>query len=310
MKYLIITILLISVLPVFSQEEFQPWDLDSLDYNELNFEEDFSYQASYGWFPKIVTSKLSYLIYANGGDIWDEAQLKTTPHIAHARLPLIASIPISTDRRKTKKAYSIEDDDNGPATEYGEIGLGIRFKTTDYFFTRVQLAYVFGHSLLGSVDKSKRFLSTDGNIKILEEANLLHLREYGINMNLGMEIPFYGAFASADENTMESHYYLYTGLKTSQILKSRVNQYLQILNVKNEIRYDNGRDTLNLIHNLELPNINLTKFRAEMGLGYRFMFDGFGLGYEITYSYPLTNVINDEFWRQHIVTFNFSINFR
>jgi hypothetical protein len=283
------------------------WNLDTLDYRNLDFEADFEFKASYGWFPTIYTSGLSYIFYFSSGDIYDEAQITNSNFLAPSRLPLIADIQMDSDEKTIRKAYSKDEDEDGPETSYGEVGLGLRLKMTTNNFFRLKLGYFWDLSLLGAVDRSKRFLNNTGNIRMLKEANLLQLDEHGIAFNAGFEIPIYGVFASTEDSDLESFYHIYGGLSGSHSFISEASQYLQIANAKDDLRYNNGRDTLNLINEQQLGNINLTKMRFEFGIGSRFLMDGSGFGFEITYSYPITSLFNDDRWLQHIIKFDLSI---
>ena len=308
MKYLII-IFFISTFNIFAlqDEDEQTWSLDSLDYNDLDFDADFNFKTSSGWFANILTSSTSYMLYFVSGDVYDEAKIRHSSFFAPSRRPLMADFDLDGDQMEFREKFSKEVGDDGPVTRFSEIGLGMKFKMTNYNFLRIKLGYTWGVSLLGSVDNTKRFLSANGKIKTLKEANLLQLSENGLSFNVGFEIPFYGAFISSDETNLDSYYHLYLGLSGSHYLNSAVNQYLQIVNVKDEVRYRNGKDALTLINNEQLDNLILTKFRLEFGLGWRTIYDGSGFGYELTYSYPLTNAITDQRWLQHIVKFSLTL---
>jgi filamentous hemagglutinin family protein len=308
MKYLII-IFFISTLSIFAiqDEDEQTWSLDSLDYNDLDFEADFYFKSSTGWFPTIVTSSTSYILYLESGGLHDEAKIRHSAFLAPSRRPLIDNYNLEPDQTEFRKKFSNDAGDPGPEANFTEVGLGMKLKMSNYNFLRLKLGYSWGKSILGSVDNSKRYLAANGNIKTLKEANLLLLSENGISFNLGFEIPVYGAFVRSEDSDLDSYYHLYMGLSGSHYLSSLVTQYLQIVDVKDEVRYRNGKDTLMLINEKQLENLILTKFRLDIGLGWRTTYEGTGYGYELTYSYPLTNVMTDQTWRQHIIKITVTI---
>lgn len=196
--YLFILIFTCNFANIFANEEYEDeatWNLDTLDYSNLNFESDFKFKVSYGWFPAIYAG-LSYTFYFSAGDIYDEAHIVKSNYLAPSRLPLIADIQMDSEEKGMRKAYSKDDDEDAPETSYGEVGLGLKFKMSNHNFLRFRLGYFWDLSLLGAVDRSKSFLSNSGDIRMLKEANLLQLIEHGIAFNTGFEIPIYGVFAS------------------------------------------------------------------------------------------------------------------
>src|SRR5690606_16741084 len=117
MKYLII-IFFITTLNIFAiqDEDEQTWSLDSLDYNDLDFEADFDFKSSTGWFPTIVTSSSSYFLYSSFGGVHDEAKIRYSSYLAPSRRPLTDDFDLDSDQLEFREKYSKEEGDEGPST--------------------------------------------------------------------------------------------------------------------------------------------------------------------------------------------------
>jgi hypothetical protein len=86
-------------------------------------------------------------------------------------------------------------------------------------------------------------------------------------------------------------------------------QQFQILDNKDEIRYDNGYDIHRVIDNEKLPNVNKIRNYFEFGIGSRVYLDSYFLGINIKYGLPLESTINDSDWKQHYILIGFEIGF-
>ncbi|MDX9790036.1 MAG: hypothetical protein RBT61_04345 [Candidatus Kapabacteria bacterium] len=302
-KINILLLLLVLLIPctVLTQDD-ESWSLDTLDYGNFDIESDFLFQASWGWFPTIHSEGVYFGPYLSGGSVFDEAHLSQSDYFGIFGKPLIAAFEANTEELKIRKAFSKDTEEEGPVRDYLELGFAARFYFVQHAFLRVKAAYTLTHSLLAHINDEKSFMNVHGNPKTIREANILHLREYGIHFNAGIEIPVYGVFANTENGSLESYYHLYLGLSNSLFLKSRVNQYMQILNVKDELRYSNGRDTINIVNDVRTDNLILNKYRLEIGAGMRLITDRVGgVAFELSYSYPLTGAISDDRWLQHIL---------
>lgn len=313
----LILIFCLFCIPVFSlQVQTAPreaadstWLLDTLDVKNYSIIQPEDIKYSYGWMPTIVHQ--FYGIYINLGsfDTWDAARGITSKSLFSPAVGGFNSdLSLDKNERTIKKPFSLNDETVYPATSYFTIFAGFETRMTKWAYIYGNLGYSSNCSLLSSNNYSKSYLGRNGGKVDVKEANIVYLNEKGLYYGTGLSIPFYGAYLSAGDN-MCSAYCLNLGLSGAYRVSSKATQYLQLANNKDEVRFKNGTDTLRLIDESTLANINRHRFYVEMGLSMKSVMSKAMMEFGFVYALPLTRVLDDADWKQHSIRVFISIGY-
>ncbi|MBI5325353.1 MAG: hypothetical protein HZB41_08810 [Ignavibacteriae bacterium] len=285
-------------------------NFDDLNPDEFTYTPDFELKASYGWFPVPVDNYFNIALEYMSGDISDLASEINPGSFVKTKFPYSGNNPLSDDEREIKQSYkNIEvDDEEYPETDFLSIGFHALFNTKFPLILRLHTVLSFSEGMLFSLDETKSYLTYLGSKSQFKEASIIYHDEIMFNAGINFLIPFYGAFANI-EVPVETYYYLSFGLTWSTSLSSRTTQYSQIANAKDNIRYYNGQDTVHLLTEKTLKNLNYSRYFANIGLGFEFDIARIGFGMEFYVSSPLNSVIKDALWKQWIYGMKLNINF-
>jgi hypothetical protein len=150
----------------------------------------------------------------------------------------------------------------------------------------------------------------------LYEVSVISLWEQLLQGSLGLTIPVYGAFFQpVDEAAIASYYYLHVGGALDYVLSSRLTQFMHIANAKEQVRYQNGRDTLRVVDNQPFSGIVPLRPMVDVAIGFAgsvganiprigtFGGGRFGLEYgiELFGLIPTTGITTDNTWRQYMI---------
>lgn len=298
--------------PIYiNAQEIQPdstVNLEELNPDEFKFEPDFEYKASYGWFPVPVDNYFNISLEYMSGDISDLTSDINPAGFIKTKHPYSGNNPLSDDERKIMQSYkNSEVDDDYPETDFWSIGFHALFNTRFPLIFRIHTALSFNEGLLFSLDEKKSFLNYNGIKTTFKEASIIYQDEIMFSAGINCLIPFYGAFASI-EMPVVSYYYLSFGINWGYPLSSNTTQYTQIANYKDYIRYKNGQDTIHLITEKTLSDLNYSRYYANIGLGFEFDIARIGIGMEFYVSAPLNSVVKDALWKQWIYGLKTSFN--
>lgn len=279
--------------------EDSTWLLDTLDEKNYPLVEPKDIKYSYGWFPEIIKPFFSIYVCTGAMNTWDEARgINSKSLFAPASGGFNSDISLDNTERTIKKPFSLNDEDVYPTTSYFSIYAGFETRLMKWAYVYGNLGYLSNCSILASNDYSKSYLGRNGGKVDVKEANIIYLNEKGLYYGIGLSIPFYGAFLSAGDN-IASLYCLNLGLGGAYKFSSRATQYLQLANNKDEVRFKNGTDTLRLIDEATLPNINRSRFFVEIGLSMKSVMSKALMDFGFVYALPLTRVLDDANWKQH-----------
>ena len=313
-KYKYISVLILfsfSVIFVNAQNEI-PQDttinLEELNTDEFEFSPDFELKASYGWFPVPVDNYFNFSFEYSGGDISDLASNIRPSGFVKTKFPYSGNNPLSDDDREIMESNkNIETDDDYPETDYLSVGFHVLLNTKFPLILRIHSFLSFNEGMLFSLDETKSFLNYNGFKSNFKEAGIIYQDEIMLNTGINFLIPFYGAFANI-EIPLCSYYYISVGINFGYPISSETTQYSQIANFKDYIRYKNGQDTVNLITEKTLSDLNYSRYYANFGLGFEFDVSGIGLGMEFYVHAPLNSVVKDALWKQWIYGLKTSFN--
>ena len=296
------------------EREWEPKSIESLLVdtleNKIEIDDELILNYSKGYFPIPLNTGFNIGVIFQRSYILNEAQNILPLGLIKTRNSYSSNSISETDYLDFKKKFSNDNESSCITNESKSIGL--EYKLTPSLELPLQIRasslVTWNTGILYSLDYSKSFLDYKNNTrKYLEIGNIL-LEETILEFNLGLNIPIYGAFANQSVN-FSSLYTLYLGTNLSNIISSKTNQFLQIGDVKNELRFENGFDTLHIISDFELPTLLKSRFGFEIGLGTSVDFDGYGFQLDLKYYIPLESILTEVYWKQSKIIFGSTIYF-
>ena len=299
------------LLPVFGQEaeEDSIWNLEDLDFGQLEERTAKKMEESHGWFPKSITGMKQHGAVFCFGDNFDIAKGIRSKSFAPTSNPFSDDIFFKNKEREIKKPNSDEVYGEYPVTIYSEIGYDFLY-SPDFpinLYGRIDVSQPLG--LLYSREPKKHFLANNGNRKYLKEASIIYMYEWNLNAAFGFQIPIYGAFLKVGEIAVNSYYYLTMTPSFDFVFWSGATQYMQIANAKSEIRYKNGRDTIQMFEDKALPDLNRIRLGIDLAIGWNGAAGPVGTSFELFGYFPLTSVIDDAIWKQYRFGVRYKITF-
>ncbi len=313
MKKLFIILLfnLLSFLPLIGQEadEDSVWNLEDLDYGELEERTTSKVEESHGWFPisPAGMKQKSFVLFL--GDNYEVANKINSKSFSPTTNPFSDNITFSDKERQIKKKNKDEFSSSYPLSTYGAFGFEYMYSTGFLvnLYGTLNLAQTTG--LLYAPEPKKHFLNKDGKRVRLKEAGILYLIEWSLNPSVGIEIPIYGAFIKIGELSIHSYYYLTLGPSFDFVFWSGATQSMQIANVKSELRYKNGQDTLQIYEDKALPNINRIRYGVDVAIGWSGVANSAGTAFELFSYIPLSSVLDDAEWKQYHIGIRWKFTF-
>ncbi len=285
-------------------------NLEELNPDEFVYTPDYEIHASYGWFPVPVDNYFNIAFEYMFGDVSDLASRISPSGFVKTKFPYTGNNPLSGDEREIKRAYeNLEvEEEEYPETDNWSIGFHALFNTKLPVLFRIHTTLSFNEGMLFSLDETKSYLNYNGNKNQFKEASIVYQDEIMFNAGINCLIPFYGAFAKL-EVPIQTYYYLSFGINFGYPISSRTTQYSQIVDAKDFLRYNNGQDTVHLITEKTLSDLNYSRYHANVGLGFEFDVARIGFGMEFYVSVPLNSVVKDALWKQYIYGLKMNINF-
>ena len=179
--------------------------------------------------------------------------------------------------------------------------------------------YPFHLRIFSSMDYSADFLYSTTSRKYLNdryipesfnETSVIYNEEILLSAGGGFLLPVYGSFSNNPlygGKTSHSFIYLYSGISGAYPISSYADQYLQITDKKDVLRYENGTDTLRIIDREKLQTLNEFRAYLDIQVGWQKMYYNFGFGVSLYSSIQLNSVLEDQIWKQYFLGFRFSI---
>lgn len=331
-KYILIIFLLTAGNILSQQNELDStWNLEELDYENVDTIPEFTLNLSYGWFPKTPNGMLQLgLLSFQLGGIYDYANNIRSKAFLPTKNPFSGFNFMSDEQREMKEPNSnktvransnmpfiggLSEQKLYPDTDYGSFGFDYCYAQDLLFNYGIKLMVFGNKSMLFSKDESKNFLDIYGTKQKFTEASIIYLNEWSLNTGVTFELPIYGAFISSFNSIIGSYYFASAGLNMDYSFWSEGYQFLQIADAKDKIRYANGRDTIHLQTDVVFDGLNRLRFGLDFSLGWKYTSDPIGWDIELFTFIPLTSVLYDASWKQYriglrykFIFFNQSIN--
>lgn len=292
----------------------EDWTLDSLNADDFEFDTEQIFHLSRGWFPTPFKGvSLAFSGTFPYADVFDRATNLRTRAFKPTTAPFDWHNPYNgslfgeivgfeNKERKILKPNSDDPVDEGyPSTGYGEYGLRFLYHLPFPAVLRAEANYRYSSGMLFSEDTSRSYLSLDGVPRSFREIGVLYHEQDVVSGGVGLQIPIYGIFLDSDFGSLGSYYYLFGGVSADYAFNAKTTQYTQIADAKDQIRYNNGQDTVTLMQRGTPEGINRTRTAVEGGIGWAFSAEYIVLGFELFASSPLGSMVDDGEWREYYV---------
>lgn len=270
---------------------------------DFKLEDDLFDHYSHGWFPSCYNAR-EFTIYGSSfSDVFDKANNIRSNSFVSTTNGFCGSSPYSKrSYRDIKVMDKDENTDEGyPVTNNDEY----KFYLIQNLLIPLQLRFDGGlrisEGMLFADDTTRSFLSLSGVKQNFQEVSVLHLKEHSAVVNIGLQMPVYGIFFKSNIISVSSFYYLRGSIGASYAITTDATQYIQIADIKNQLRYSNAQDTATLSNAIRLPNLNRFRYELEFSAGWHLSFERVIFNFELYSTYPISSVINDAVWKQYIV---------
>ncbi len=289
-------------------------DEEGLYPENFEFESDLIGHYSKGWFP--TPSPGQTIFYAGGSSAWPNFYIERAHDIRsksfkNTKYPFTNFDAFTSDeQREFIEPGSKERNDEFP--EHETIHYGLAYQRYLPFPGIIRLGAGFDHnnSMLFSNDESREYLDLAGHRQPLKEVSVIAMNEYLLKGSAGFTLPIYGAFLSATEfGGLASYYYLYGGVTGYYALYSSTTQYVQIANAKDELRYANDRDTVQLMNDVRLSELNSFRYAYDVAIGWGGTLGPVTASAEVCAILPQTSILKDANWRQYFAGLRLMIGY-
>lgn len=283
---------------------------DSLALDTLEFEPDnFGIYTSSGWLPTPVPGHFSLGITLTNSYMLDLADNMMSRSFQKVKFNYSGRIPVDHESRMMKKAFT-DVNDNEKYAQRGATQVGFDCKYSFPFpcIIRPEISLNWQSGMLWTPIDRKQYLNLEGNLAAVDEVTAIYIDEFLIHGGLDLAIPVYGGFIDSDDMTMQSYYYLFGGINAAYALSSSGYQFAQITQNKSELRYSNGRDTINIQADQVFSTIRRSRINFNIGLGWEFEASGIGLYFEIFYTSGLESILDDALWKQSSVNLRIGLD--
>ncbi|MBE2188398.1 MAG: hypothetical protein KGZ71_12125 [Desulfobulbaceae bacterium] len=281
------------------------WNLEDLNPDDYDFTEDFPMTYSKGWFPRPLKTTFGIGLSYAGGSTHDAATKMRSNSFVPTYNGFQGGYGFKTDQQEIKKQGSEDFEDEYPEPTLWDLGL-TGFFSSKYLILEAQANYSRTHGILSSIDDTRSFLNLAGHKQKFLEGAVVHIADHNIRLSLGLTIPIYGAFVF-ESFSISSYYYIQGGVVFEFPVSSKATQYFQILDVKDDLRYGNGTDTVRVMHDVKLKTLTDVRKSFEIAIGGITDFNIIGLEYSLRYSFMFNSMLTDAVWKQHQIRLNFGI---
>jgi hypothetical protein len=283
------------------------WNLQDLTPLDTLIETKPNLYKSSGWFPNPIPKSHYFSISFKFGDIYDITSGLYSKSFTPTKLPFTGDENLSSDNRKIRKALSVKSFFSSPSTSYGEMELSHHLSTGLNFLLKSSFSSGVLTSMLFSEDESRNYLGADGLKKSFKEVSIIELNEWYIQAGIGPVIPIYGGFLDVNDEIIASYYSITAKLSAQYSLWSSANQYYQIADAKDQLRYSSKSDTLRTLSEVKLTGLNRFRYGVDLSLSWDLNTQGGGMGLSFDSFIPLSSVINDGDWKQYKFALKWSI---
>ncbi len=298
MKNFTIIILFIACIKAFGQEADTVIDLMNLPpYVPPVTEQKVSHNS--GWFPIPPNYFSKKVMNFSFGDNWDIARNLRSASFVPTTNGFSGIRPFDGDELERREAFTNEENDEYKSTGHFNIEYEWMFA-----FGNVPLFHRFGFNVTQNIgmlftkDKSKSFLNYNNEKTPFTEGGIVTLEEWLIGLEYGWIIPIYGTIFNIDEFFLNSFYYLSVSGMIAVAVDCNGEQYMQVIDAKDQLRYSGGRDVYYMMKSRAFETIERFRAYADIALGWDFDIGPVGINVEMYYIHPLTSVLEDAWWGQ------------
>lgn len=310
MKYnLLCAALLVCVCGSAHAQEDLP-NLDSLDAENYTVESDLMGFSSSGWFPRPFPGGSLSLGFV-GGDTWDKAASIRSAAFSPTKFPMSHSNPYgNSSERRVKKRFSDEEEDDIPQTNMVEYTLNATFNMPLPCILRADAGLLIATSQLFSSDRTRSFLSDNGTPHGFHEVTSYHFVDYMLKGSIGVQVPVYGAFVQGEDIGMSSYYYVFGEYTALYSVDRLATQFAQIADAKDDLRYNNGLDTVVVHSTSDIAEMNTFRPSVVVGVGWSANAYVLCFTFEVFAGLPLRPVLRDADWKQYTGGISFTLGYQ
>lgn len=296
----------------FAQENDSLWNFDDL---EPIIEEPITTETGKGFFPGLPSKSKSFGFTLNATSIFTFAENLRSDNFANPSYFFGVNEPDDFTQRFEQSDRWSENTNSNNLSRNG-IVLGVDFINNFSlpFYFDLGIYFEFRSDYLLSNLGEKPFLINESEIEYFEEYSVIDLWEYSIFGSVGVKIPIYGGFIKINQKdvisqSVGSFYFLDLSFVPEIVLRSRADQYNIITTQKDRIRYQSGHDTLNFAEAEQIPGVNLRRNYLQIGFSSLNYFSNFGFEYGLNYRFPLSGVLENTDWNQHILSITVKLRY-
>lgn len=300
----------------YSQELERNIDSTTADFpdftaEKLDFGDDFVKHNSSGLFPQPFHGSYIGLSSSLFGDIWDQSRGFMSRSFVPTKFPFTGSNPFrNSDERSIYKPNSKDEfEGDYPATSFSQYNVWLIYNTPYHVVFRSSLSYSVANGVLFSEDNTRSFLTLSGFKRGFREIGVIHVKDYSLGGTLGFEIPIYGGFVDVEATKISSYYYVSFSVHSSYSVSTWATQYSQIADVKDELRFRSGSDTVRIVDDVHPTSFENFRYYYECTIGWRFSGVGSMLSFEPFILLPQKSIFTDSEWKQVIGGFRLSLLF-
>lgn len=325
MRYVVLVMLVIASVSARAQVQ------DSLEQNEdslwvdeipstegFSLGNDFVQHHSTGWFPRVSFSR-SYGLYQRFyAGWWNEAYGIRSAGFLPTSSDFSRVDPRQDEELDFKQPNSDDDVDADSIdvgyNDYSAISLYLDYSLPIGVVVRGILGYEYSSFDLYSLDTSRAFLALNGRPQPFREVSIASINNYSVFASGSVLLPVYGAVVMIDSVSIASYYYAGAGASIRYNFIREFNQYVQIADAKDRIRYGNGRDYQKLAVDAPLTTAVTYQTWIDFYLGWKLQGDigfsgGGALSFELFASLPQNSILTDASIKQYRFGLAFSMGF-
>jgi len=300
-----------SVVVAQNSNEIVRMDTIVFDFPE-EFPEDFDFKAEFfqyissGWFPTPFP-KQALLFGINDYSNVEEVRNIRSNGFKQTTSPLQGNILFRDRHRAFPDEYfeTVESfsevktpDQVVPFASASEYSIDYLLQGYVPAFLQFKAGYRAVRSLLTSVDTTRSYLTISGNKKNFSEITTIDVFERRFFFAPKVVIPLYGLYMITEDQSLSSVYYIFGSYDMEYAYSIDVHQYVQLADVKQELRYENGTDIQTIERKSSISTLNKFRTTYQTGGGVDFSIDGFRVQFELFAGYPTRSILTDASWRQ------------
>lgn len=288
------------------------WNFDDL---EPITTEPIQAETGKGFFPGLPTKTSFFGAELISSFNYTEGRNLSTPNFANSTYTYNADRPNDfADIFDRRGRWNNDEEDHNLDRVSLIINFNLIYNFTLPFFFEAGTNFEYREDFLVSDLGERPYLSSPGEVSYFNEYSVIDLTEVSVSGRFGIKLPIYGGFIKMDNGEISSQssgsfYLLNLHYVPEYVFISRANQYNIMTSQKNRLRYASGYDTLRVSHRRILPGTNSFRNNIQIGLSSMSYFLIMGIEFGISYRFPLTAIVEDINWKNHLFQISTTIRF-